>query len=210
MELTRRDAMAALAAAGVAVGAGAVATRWESVNDTVDDALGGDDSAWDPEALETTVAVAHAVYPSELENVESFVRTYALSRSEDDDAYREGMGRAATALNEYALTWTDERFVDLDRERAEELLHEMGVDVEAPDPEGSAAERVRFYLVNELLYALYTTDTGGKLVGIENPQGYPGGTDSYQRGPPDSAPGTDAARSEQSSSKSGLDGGDGE
>ena len=175
MELTRRDAMGALAAAGVAVGAGVVADRWRD-----DEA---DPPAFDDHALATTVAVARAVYPSDLENVESFVRTYALTRSEADDAYRAGMADAVAALDEYAREWQDSPYVDLGPATAETVLYEMGVDVEDPDPEGVPAERVRFYLVNELLYALYTTDTGGRLVGIENPQGFPGGTDSYRRGP---------------------------
>jgi hypothetical protein len=175
MELTRRDATKALAAAGIVVGGGVLADRW----------LGEESSppSFDEHALQTTIAVAHAVYPSQLENVESFVRTYALSRSENDDDYRSGMAAAVAGLDEYARTWRDADYRDHDPEVAETLLYEMGVDVEDPDPEGTAAERVRFYLVNELLYALYTTPTGGRLVGIENPQGHPGGTDSYQRGP---------------------------
>jgi len=51
------------------------------------------------------------------------------------------------------------------------------------NPDGTAAERVRFFVVNELLLALYASPTGGELVGIENPQGYAGGAESYQRGP---------------------------
>ncbi|WP_323676966.1 twin-arginine translocation signal domain-containing protein [Halorubellus sp. PRR65] len=175
MELTRRDAMGALAAAGVVVGAGVVADRFTGSED--------DPPPFDGHALATTVAVGRAVYPSDLENVESFVRTYALSRSEDDDAYRAGMAAAVAALDEYTREWYDSDYVDLSAETAETVLYEMGVDVEDPDPEGVPAERVRYYLVNELLYALYTTDTGGRLVGLENPQGFPGGTDSYQRGP---------------------------
>ncbi|WP_227130875.1 twin-arginine translocation signal domain-containing protein [Halorubellus salinus] len=174
MELTRRDAMGALAAAGVAVGAGVVADRFAGTEETVE---------FDEHALATTVAVGRAVYPSEVENVESFVRTYALSRSEGDEDYRTGMADAVAALDEYTQEWYDSDYVDLGSEAAETALYEMGVDVEEPDPEGVEAERVRFYLVNELLYALYTTETGGRLVGLENPQGFPGGTDSYQRAP---------------------------
>ena len=135
--------------------------------------------------MRTTIAVARAVYPAEVENVGSFVRTYALSRSEDDDAYREGMADAAAALDEYAREWYDDEYVSLDATTAETALHEMGVDVEDPDPEGVPAERVRFYLVNELLYALYTTPKGGELVGNPNPPGHPGGTTAYQEGGPD-------------------------
>jgi hypothetical protein len=175
MELTRRDATKALAAAGVAVGAGVVVDRF------ADD--GDEQQGFDDHAQATTVAVARAVYPNDLENVAAFVETYALSRSAADDAYRDGMADAVAELDAYTREWYDSDYVDLDAETAETVLHEMGVDVEDPDPEGVPAERVRFYLVNELLFALYTSDTGGRLVGIENPQGYPGGTDSYQRGP---------------------------
>jgi hypothetical protein len=59
----------------------------------------------------------------------------------------------------------------------------MGIDVVDSDPEGSDTEQMRFYLVNELLFALYTSPTGAKLAGIENPQGHPGGTTSYQQPP---------------------------
>ena len=77
----------------------------------------------------------------------------------------------------------DRRVVDLPPADRDALLDQMSVDVADPDPDGVDRERVRYYVVNELLFALYATPTGGKLVGIENPQGYPGGTASYQRGP---------------------------
>jgi hypothetical protein len=42
---------------------------------------------------------------------------------------------------------------------------------------------VRYYVVDELLYAFYASPVGGGMAGIENPPGYPGGTESYQEGP---------------------------
>ncbi|WP_137286763.1 gluconate 2-dehydrogenase subunit 3 family protein [Halorussus salinisoli] len=172
MELTRRDALAALAASGVAVGTGAV--------------LNGDLFADDPEPedrMDSLLAVAEVVYPSEVSGVEEFVRTYALGRVEDRPDYRDGMVGALSTLDEYARTWHDADFRRLDDETRESVLDQMGVDTASPDPEGSDPARVRYYLVNELLYALYTSPTGGELVGIENPQGHPGGTGSYRRGP---------------------------
>jgi hypothetical protein len=59
----------------------------------------------------------------------------------------------------------------------------MNADTLEPDPRGSDEQRVRYFVVNELLFALYASPTGGELVGIENPQGHPGGIQSYQRGP---------------------------
>ena len=179
MELTRRDALAALAAGGVAVGTGAVLD-----GDPFATADGADSDDSDPEVrLDTLLAVAEVVYPTEVSGVEEFVRTYALGRVEDRETYRDGMVEALDALDEHARAWHDADFRDLDAATRESVLDQMGVDTAAPDPEGNDRQRVRFFAVNELLYALYTSPTGGKLVGIENPQGHPGGTGSYQRGP---------------------------
>ena len=188
MELTRRDALAALATGGgIAVGAGAVREGDGVVEQLLaDDASGSDSPAGEsvPEdRLATLVAVADVVYPSEVSGVEEFVRTYALGRVEGRPDYRKGMVEALATLDDYAGTWHDAPFRDLDAGTRESVLDQLGVDTADPDPEGADRERVRYYLVNELLYALYASPTGGKLVGIENPQGHPGGTTSYRRGP---------------------------
>jgi hypothetical protein len=174
MELTRRDVMAALAAGGAAVGAG--------VSLTADPAETGVESVGDHE-VDTLVAVAEVVYPSDVEGVESFVRRYSVQRVQNRPEYAEGVAAAVRALDEYSRIWADAEFAALDEAAADDILSGFGVDTADPDPEGSDRERVRYYLVNELLYALFTTPTGGKLAGIENPQGHPGGTTSYRRGP---------------------------
>lgn len=173
MELTRRDALAALAGAGI-VGGGAAAAlaRDRDGSDTADESV-----------LEVLVASAVVLYPSDLDGVEGFVRTYSVGRMEAREAYRTGVAEAVATLDEHARAWTDTPYRDLDPSGRDELLRSMGVDQADPDPAGTAAERVRFYVVNELLYALYTSPTGGELVGIENPPGHPGGTESYRRGP---------------------------
>lgn len=170
-ELSRRDALVALGAAGAAVGGGALA--WDRI----------DDPSFGERERETLVAVARTVYPSEVSGVAAFVERYVVGRVEDRPAYAAGVADAASALDRYARTHEGARFVDLDPDERDALLRRMAVDVADPDPEGTDAARVRFYLVNELLYALYTSPTGGELVGLENPQGYPGGIDSYQRPP---------------------------
>lgn len=173
MELTRRDAVAALATAGIA-GGGALAAERAGVFD---------DEDGDVPVTETMVAAAEAVYPTAVSGVREFVESYVIGRAEDRPGYREGVTEAVATLNEDARTWTDRSFVELPVDERDELLHEMSVDVVEPDPDGIAAERIRFYVVNELQYALYTSPTGGRLVGIENPQGHPGGLGSYQQGP---------------------------
>jgi hypothetical protein len=177
-ELTRRDALAALGAAGV--GAAAVGAVTLGADDADD---GSNDRPLGEQEVTTVQAVAGVVYPSEVSGVEAFVQQYVLGRARDQPERARGIADAVAELDEYARDWYDSGFLNLDAEQQEEALADMGVPVADPDPEGSAVERVRFYLVNELLYALYTTPTGAELVGLENPQGHPGGTDSYQRGP---------------------------
>ena len=86
-------------------------------------------------------------------------------------------------LNDRAEAWYGAPFAALPVEDRDSLLREVGADTAEEDPAGTTAERVRYYVVNDLLMALYASPTGGELVGIENPQGHPGGTDNYQRGP---------------------------
>lgn len=181
-QLTRRDALAALGAAGV--GGAAVASLTLGTDEAGDGDAGSDDEQpLGSEEVATVEAVARVVYPSAVSGVGAFVERYVLARARDRPAHARGVADAVTELEDYTLDWYDRGFLDLDRDEQAAALRGMGVPVADPDPEGSAVERVRFYLVNELLYALYTTPTGTELVGLENPQGYPGGTDSYQRGP---------------------------
>ena len=169
MELSRRDAIGALAAIGVGTAAAAYAV------DT------GGDAATAP--VETLVAVAEVVYPSELSGVEPFVKTFAERRAAGDDDHARGVRAAVETMDDRAEAWYGAAFADLATEDRDSLLREMGVDTAAEVPDGSTAERVRYYVVNDLLMALYASPTGGELVGLENPRGHPGGTDSYRRGP---------------------------
>ena len=176
MELTRRDALAALVAAGVAGGALAVADSKSGEDSTPEGTLSQDE-------VTTLASLAEVVYPSEIEGIESFVATYVGGRVADREAYAEGVREALSHLDAYAESWQDAEFADLDRATREAVLRSMDADAADPDPGGSDVEHVRYYAVNELLFALYASPTGGKLVGIENPQGHPGGIGSYQRGP---------------------------
>ncbi|WP_254838907.1 gluconate 2-dehydrogenase subunit 3 family protein [Natronomonas marina] len=175
MELSRRDALGALAAIGVGTGTAAYAVH-ESRESP--DASGG--PAPD---VETLVAVAEVVYPSEVSGIEAFVGAYAERRAAADDDHARGVRAATEEVDAHASEWYDAPFADLPPADRDSLLREMGLETAEEDPEGSTAERVRYYLVNDLLLALYASPTGGELVGIENPQGHPGGTESYRRGP---------------------------
>ena len=192
--LTRRDALTALAAAGIAGGAGYAVTRDtdDAPGDDSDENGDGagseppDQSLPDPtdeHHLEILVAAAEVLYPSELDGIEPFVGEFVRRRATAQPDHAEGIVDAVTYLDDWTGSWFDDAFAALDPGDRESALDQMGVREAGPDPDGTDAERVRYFVVNELLFALYASPTGGELVGIENPQGHPGGIESYQRGP---------------------------
>lgn len=179
MQLTRRDALAALTSVGVGSVAGCAA-----LPDLEEGEPSRDETELDDETLAVLVAAATVLYPSEVEGVGEFVRTYAVNRVAGDADHRAGLAAAAADLDDVARDWEGSGFATLDRETRDEVLRSVGAAVAAPDPDGTLSSRLRYYVVNDLLYAFYASPTGGRLVGIENPVGYPGGTESYQRPPP--------------------------
>jgi hypothetical protein len=189
MRLSRRDALAALAGLGAAGGGAAVAglaTRDPPVagdRQTGPTAESTAESAPSDDALSVMVAAAEVLYPSEVEGHREFVGTYLDGRRRRDPDHYERAVSAARELDAVARDWHDTGFEDLAPETRDRLLRELGVDAADPDPAGNLSDRLRFFVVNDLLYALYTSPTGGRLVGTENPTGYPGGFASYQHGP---------------------------
>ncbi|MFP4175045.1 MAG: gluconate 2-dehydrogenase subunit 3 family protein [Halobacteriales archaeon] len=171
MELTRRDALVALGVAGAATGGGAYAVS------RLDDQDGA------RSVVDRLAPVAEVVYPSEVDVTRDFLETYVVGRVEERDGYLDGVDDALDSLDSYTQSLRDEDFDEAPDDEQDSLLRYMGVDEAEPEPDGTDAERVRYYVVNELQYALYTSPVGGRLVGIENPVGYPGGGDTYRRGP---------------------------
>jgi hypothetical protein len=180
MELTRRDVIAALTAAGVTTGGGALYLSSNDPESTEDEATG---YRLDDPTVRTLTAAAAVLYPSQVENVSSFVTQYLQGKVDDRPEHGRGIEDAAAYLDDYAKAWEDTKFADLDQADRTDTLDSMNADTADPDPDGTDVQRVRYYIVNELLYALYTTPTGGTLVGLENPRGHPGGLDTYRRGP---------------------------
>ncbi|ERG95579.1 hypothetical protein [Haloquadratum walsbyi] len=192
MELTRRDIIAALTAAGVSVGAGAMSfemadsdgSSGELVSKTVSPVRRQDTTA--TEGLSEAVidlldAVAAVIYPSAVENRHEFVTRYTQARTANRPEYRQGIADTAAELDAVARDWHDTPYAAVNLVTADELLTNLGVNTADPVSDGTISEQIRYYLIDDLLYALYTTPTGGRLVGIENPAGHPGGTKSYQR-----------------------------
>jgi hypothetical protein len=187
VELTRRDALAALSAAGATIGGGVLAARFDPPR--ADDGAEQSDDDADPDALPSLStglldlldAVAGVVYPDGVANRRAFVESYVLGRVADRPDYRDGLREAAAQLDAVARDWYDAPYADLDADTRDLILRDLGVETADPDPEGPITDRIRFYLVNDLLFAFYSSPTGGRLVGIENPIGHPGGIESYQQ-----------------------------
>jgi len=193
MELTRRDAVAALAAVGATgaavlageqavdrAGGGADGARGGETTD--ESAAGGDDRA-DTERVRATMrAVAAVVYPDELTGVDTFLQRYLDGRLDGGD-HALALRQTVAELEELAEAWYGDSVAALPAADRDSFLREIGADTADEDPDGTTAERVRYYVVNDLLLALYASPTGGELVGLENPRGHPGGITSYARGP---------------------------
>jgi len=175
MELTRRDALAALTTLGGGTLAGCATPRGSTPG-------GEPPPEVDVEQVrETLVAAADVVYPDAVTGVPTFVETFLEGRFERRE-HAVGLDETVGALNEVAELWYGDPFPALSVADRDRCLREVGADVVSENPTGTTAERVRYYVVDELLLALYTSPTGGELVGIENPPGHPGGLESYQRG----------------------------
>jgi len=172
VELTRRAALAVLAA-GVGSSAGCLETPR------------GDRADGPTPDLDVLVAAAEVVYPSAVEGHREFVETYVPGRVADRPTYRRVMARTVDDLDDAAFAWYGDTFPALSADTRDSVLRETGAETADPDPDPEAGlgGRMRYYVVNELLYALYSSPAGGTLVGSENPVGHPGGTASYQRGP---------------------------
>ena len=172
MELTRRDALLALAGGGLVASAAFAEGRTDAPATELTD-----------EDRETLLAIAEVLYPSSVTVTETFVETYVPGRQAVDGAYLGGLGEALTAIRATSRRETGRGFASNGRGLRNDVLRETGADRAYADPEGTVAQRIRYYVVDELLYALYTTPKGAELVGNENPKGYPGGVDAYQRPP---------------------------
>ncbi|MFD1514681.1 gluconate 2-dehydrogenase subunit 3 family protein [Halomarina rubra] len=168
MKLSRRDALVALGAMGVgAGGVGVLRERAAESEEAMTDVL---------------LAAAEVVYPSAVTPTREFVSAYAVGRRRFD-ADAERFERAVADLDRRARHDTGQSFASLSLARRRDVFRSLGADRAHANHGGTTAERVRYYVVDDLLYALFASPTGGELVGCENPPGHPGGTDAYQRGP---------------------------
>lgn len=169
MELSRRDALVALGAAGVSSAAGCGSL----LSDDADDATG--ESGGQTEPMAALVGLGEVLYPSDARVTEEFVRTYMFGRIHDEEGFREELRAGVETLDRLARDEHGAAFGDLDAEQRLSLVEETDLRSGDADHEGSDVERTNYYLLNELLIAFYGSPKGGELVGNTNPRGWPGG-----------------------------------
>ena len=133
--------------------------------------------------IDALTALAKAVYPSDVSVERSFIESRVFGRVEPEPDHFEKLVAAIEAVDGHARARFGGRITELSAGRRREVLRSMGVTTVHPTADGTTAEQVRFYVVNDLLYALFTSPVGGDLLGIDNPPGHPGGREAYQRGP---------------------------
>ena len=165
MQLTRRDAVVALGTASVSGGLGFVVADHEQR--TLERAGG----PVTPGVISRLAVIADVVYPSKVSATEGYIEAY-VSRLPEERREATVAGVEAVART-VERTWA-ESLMSAPNAAIDSTLHRMGVDRVNADPDGTVAERVRFHIVNSLLYLLFTTPKGSRLVGIDNPVGYPG------------------------------------
>ncbi|MBX0286462.1 gluconate 2-dehydrogenase subunit 3 family protein [Haloarcula salinisoli] len=167
MELTRRDALIALGGLGLPL------TAWLEDSEPTATELTSED-------IETLLALSETLYPSDVTVNSDFIETFVAGQHQLDSDHTSGIVSALTGVRRASSRQTGRRPTELDPSERGDLLRSMGAARAYPDPDGTSVQQIRYYVINNLLYALYTTPKGGELVGNPNPPGYPGGTTAYQ------------------------------
>lgn len=133
--------------------------------------------------IATLTALAEAVYPPAVDVDRDFVERRIVDRVEPQPGHFDGLVAAIDAVDGRARARFGAPVGVLSVDDRRRVLRSMGVTAVHPAPDGTTAERVRYYLINDLLFALLTSPISSDLTGIENPPGHPGGREAYRRGP---------------------------
>lgn len=180
MRLTRRDAIFAVGASGLGTATASLIADGLLESDGTErvPAENTDTIELSQHSVETLRALAVVLYPSEVEVSQGFVKGYAANHP---TPWQLEIQSATEALDSAAKDWTGSPFKTLTESHRNALLRERGIDRVQADSTGTTTQRIRYYLVDGLLFALYSTPKGSSLVGIDNPQGYPGGYASISK-----------------------------
>jgi hypothetical protein len=166
MRVTRRQALLGLVGASSAGGLGAYELfDWTTTDGPLSDA-----------GMDGLLTVADIVHPAAAEDAERAMSAYVGRLNEDRVR---GLVTTLSELDSRSRRHYGASFGALSRAQGERLLARLGVNRVQSRPEGTLAERVRYHLVNSVLYALLTRPDGTELFGIGNPVGFPGGFASH-------------------------------
>lgn len=84
-------------------------------------------------------------------------------------------------LNEYSLKTYGAQYYQIDSVPArDKILRQLGVHRVHSNSTGLFPQRVRYHLVNTILYVIFTHPVGSSIVGQTNPVGFAGGFAKYQ------------------------------
>ena len=122
--------------------------------------------------IESLLTVAGIVHPAESEAFEPVLSSYLNQLS---DSRTQSILETIAELNKISRRRLGRPFHILSRNEAEQLFTILGVNRVQAAPNGTLAERIRFHLVNSVIYALMTNPNGTREFEIQNPVGYPGG-----------------------------------
>jgi len=180
MELSRRDALGALSAAGIASTAGCSSLFGGGDGESNDDETPADQSTSaatpdEQKPMQTLVALGEVLYPSEAEVTAEFVGTYLMGRIADEDGYRERLATGVDTLNELARENQGTYFRALNTEQRVTLVENTDLRSGDSVPDGTPVQQVNYHLIDEMIFAFYASPVGGELVGNTNPRGWPGG-----------------------------------
>lgn len=180
--LSRRGMLIGLSGAVAGSAAYGYGSEWAGSRSAPGDA-DSDERDISSTRIATLQSVASAVYPSAIDVDSDFIERQVLDRTEPRPDHFDEMESAIETVDTYAKARFGDRMKELSEDDRRRVLHSVGATRVRPTADGTTAERVRYYLINDLLYALFTSALSSELTGIENPPGHPGGREAYQRGP---------------------------
>lgn len=134
-------------------------------------------AAW---TVETMAAVAETVFPDGVVVTDAFVDIYVRGRQRTDRHVGERR-EALTVLDDRARHDHGAAFADVSLGRRADVLRSLGVDDARAAPEGAIAERIRYYAVRDLLFALYVSPAGEALIGAGSSPGAMAAADGGRR-----------------------------
>lgn len=163
MKLTRRQTLLGL----VGTSSGLSLSAYELTDDT-----SVPEPTLSQREFDGLLAVADVVHPSDPQQFESLIAGYVDRLSDDRKRL---LRRTLSDLDRASYRQSGVPFRSLSPAERRRLFAALGVARVQSRPRGTVPERVRYHLVNSIVFVLVTNPKGTGLFGIRNPVGHPGG-----------------------------------